>query len=78
MGICFALLYFVFPKYIIIIEDGEEKIVKAVKLPLKAKDDKKEVTLITFKFRKELRVEEQVFNTEEDADAYLKVTKGKN
>ncbi|MDY6391946.1 MAG: hypothetical protein SPL80_03815 [Bacilli bacterium] len=78
LGICFALLYFVFPKYIIIIEDGEEKIVKAVKLPLKAKDGKKEVTLITFKFRKELRVEEQVFDTEEDADAYLKVTKGKN
>ena len=78
LGICFCLLYFVFPKYIIIVEDGEEKIVKAVKIPLKAKDGKDEVMLFTFKFRKEMRPAGEVFGKKEEAEAFLKVSQGKN
>ncbi|MBQ8142175.1 MAG: hypothetical protein IJ194_03335 [Bacilli bacterium] len=72
LGICFCLLFFIFAKFIIVVENNEEKIVKAIKLGKEKQDDKEMIKLITFKFKKEVRVEEEVFNKKQDAEEFLK------
>ena len=63
LGICFLLLFFVFAKFIIV----DEKVVRAIKL---GKDDD-QIKLLTFKFKKEMRPEEEVFNKKKDAEEFL-------
>ena len=63
LGILFLLLFFVFAKFIII----EDKVVKAVKF---GKEDDK-IRLFTFKCKKQLRVEEEVFDKKKDAEDFL-------
>ena len=73
LGICFCLLFFVFAKFIIIKDkEGKEKVVRAIKIGKDNKDNKNCFWMMTFKFRKELRVEDEVFDKKKDAEEFLK------
>ena len=73
LGICFCLLFFVFAKFIIIKDkEGKEKVVRAIKIGKDNKDNKNYLSMFVFNFKKELRVEEEVFNKKKDAEEFLK------
>ena len=76
LGIAFLLLFFVFAKFIIVKEKEEEKVVRAIKIGSDKKDDKNYYWMMTFKFRRELKPEEEVFNKKQDAEEFLKNHKG--
>lgn len=72
LGICFCFLFFVFAKYIIVKDnEGKDVVAKAVKFGKEKQDNKELVRLFTFKCKKELRVEKEVFNKKEDAEEFL-------
>jgi len=72
LAICFCLLFFVFAKYIIVDENGEKKVVKALKFGKEKKGEDELIKLFTFKFKKELRPEDEVFKKKNDAEDFIK------
>lgn len=73
LGICFLLLFFVFAKFIIIKnKEGKEKVVRAIKIGKDNKDNKNYFWMFMFNFKRELRVEDEVFNKKKDAEEFLK------
>lgn len=59
----YFIIFFLFNKWIII----DDKVVRAFKV--RKKDD--EITLYTFKFKKEIRIKEEVFKKKKDAEDYM-------
>ena len=74
--IAFLLLFFVFAKFIIVKEKEEEKVVRAIKIGSDKKDDIDYYWMMTFKFRRELKPYNEVFNNKQDAEEFLKNHKG--
>ncbi len=72
LAICFCLLFFVFAKFIIVKnKEGKEVVAKAVKLGKEKKDEQELIRLFTFKFKKELRTEGEVFDKKDAAEEFL-------
>ena len=74
--IAFLLLFFVFAKFIIVKEKEEEKVVRAIKIGKDKKDNKDYFWMMTFKFKRELKPEEEVFDKKQDAEDFLNKNKG--
>ena len=73
LAICFCLLFFVFAKFIIVKDkEGKEVVAKAVKLGKEKKDEQELIRLFTFKFKKELRTEGEVFDKKDAAEEFLR------
>ena len=72
LGIIFLLLFFIFAKFIIVYDDeGEQKAVRAIKIGKANEDGKEVLKMLTFKFQKELRPEEEVFKSKQEAEDYI-------
>lgn len=78
LGIIFLLLFFAFAKFIIVKDkEDKDKIVRAIKIGKDHKDDKDYFWMLTFTFKKELRPEDEVFNSKKDAEDFLKEQQNK-